>query len=53
MEKEEIKKYYEKPELKVIDLVAEEVLGTSCNGSGGRAPGENLCASGVCHSYGS
>jgi len=48
------KKPYEKPTLHVIDLVADEVLGTGCKtaGSGGGYTGAN-CQVGSCLQNGS
>jgi hypothetical protein len=46
------KKPYQKPELKVIDLVAEEVLASGCKGAG--AGPLNACVSATpCAGFGS
>ena len=41
------KQTYEKPKLRVIDLVAEEVMGVGCKNGGTPAP-SNICVSGAC-----
>ncbi|MBI5633655.1 MAG: hypothetical protein HZA15_09285 [Nitrospirae bacterium] len=41
------KQAYEKPRLRVIDLVAEEVMGVGCKNGGTPAP-TNICSSGAC-----
>lgn len=46
------KQAYEKPRLRVIELVAEEVMGVGCKTATGPGPG-SLCASGTCFVTGS
>ena len=49
--REKQKRTYEKPQLRVIELAAEEVLGFGCKlSSGGRAVGSPAnCVSNGCH----
>ena len=53
MEEQKDKQKYEKPVLKVIELVAEEVLGNSCRTlSGGSAMGNPTCVGSGCFGAG-
>ena len=52
MQEKKIKKKYEKPELKSIHLLAEEVLGVGCKAASA-APGGNYCAEAPCNAEGS
>ncbi len=53
MKEKKEKRIYSKPELKVIELVAEEVLGNSCRTlSGGSAPGNPTCVGSGCFGAG-
>lgn len=47
------KKPYQKPELKVIELVAEEVLGIGCKNDSASAPSGFTCESNNCQLLGS
>ena len=54
MKKQAKKEKYEKPELKTIQLYAEEVLSLSCKGTSGAASGNSdSCGIGTCGSFGS
>jgi hypothetical protein len=46
------KQAYEKPRLRVIELVAEEVMGVGCKTATGPGP-VTLCAAGACFAAGS
>lgn len=46
------KQAYEKPRLRVIELVAEEVMGVGCKTASGPGP-VTLCAAGTCSLPGS
>lgn len=46
------KQTYEKPRLRVIELVAEEVMGVGCKTATGPGP-VTLCATGACFDTGS
>lgn len=54
-QEENNKSVYEKPQLRVIELAAEEVMATGCKIMGGTSIGRNglPCASGQCVSIGS
>ncbi|MBI5076235.1 MAG: hypothetical protein HZB62_13865 [Nitrospirae bacterium] len=47
------KQAYEKPKLRVIELVAEEVMGVGCKTAASPALGASFCASGACSLPGS
>jgi len=51
--KENAKRVYEKPLLRSIDLVAEEVLATGCKTKGSSAVGKPTCHSRPCSVLGS
>ncbi len=47
-DKKRPRKPYQKPELKVIELVAEEVLGIGCKNDSSSAPSGFTCMSNNC-----
>lgn len=51
--KESPKKPYQKPELKTIELVADEVLGIGCKNDSSSAPTGFTCTSNNCQITGS
>lgn len=54
MEEKKNKAKYEKPQLRVIELKAEEVLGVGCKiASGGSAVGGATCTANGCNQAGS